>query len=328
MIRNKVWLCDFFRLVLFCQQHDCNFFMRRKNATLLIAFLVLNICVNAFGQQVMPLYDGKIPNSIETPDKEQDNPRHFLFKVSRPTLTVYTPSAVPANGMAIIVCPGGGYTGVNMRAEGSAIAERLNALGITALVLKYRLPDDSTMVDKSIGPLQDAQRAIMIVRSRAKEWNIDTAKVGIMGFSAGGHLASTAGTHFSHSFIDNPSNINLRPSFMMLVYPVISFTDSIGHTGSRTSLIGKTASNEQIILFSNELQVTPDTPPAFLIHAGDDKVVSVKNSTAFYLALQKNKVPAGLHIFPTGQHGFPLLPANNSWFQYCVLWLKENGWLK
>ncbi len=300
--------------------------MRRKNVVFLVGCLLFNI--SAFAQQVMPLYDGEIPNSTGAPDKEQDNPSHFLFKVSRPTLTVYKPSAVPANGVAVIICPGGGYTGVNMKAEGSIIAERLNALGITAFVLKYRLPDDSTMVDKSIGPIQDAQRAIMIVRSRAKEWNIDTTKIGIMGFSAGGHLASTAGTHFNRSYIDNPYNISLRPNFMLLVYPVISFTDSIGHIGSRNSLIGKNATAEQITYYSNEFQVTPNTPPTFLIHAGDDKVVSVKNSIAFYLALQKNKVAAGLHIFPTGQHGFPLAPANTAWFQYCVFWLKENGWLK
>ena len=295
---------------------------------MLISCLLLGVNINSIAQQVMPLYEGKIPNSKEAPDKEKDNPSHFLFKVSRPTLTVYKTSAVSADGMAVIICPGGGYTGVNMKAEGSIIAERLNALGITVFVLKYRLPDDSTMVDKSIGPIQDAQRAMLIVRSGASEWNIDTAKVGVMGFSAGGHLASMLGTHFNHSYIDNPSNVSLRPNFMLLIYPVISFTDSIGHIGSRTSLLGKNASADQINLFSNELQVTSNTPPTFLIHAGDDKVVSVKNSIAFYLALQKNKVAAGLHIFPSGQHGFPLQPANTAWFQYCVLWLQENHWLK
>ena len=302
--------------------------MHKKNLGFFIILSLLCVTVNGYGQQVLPLYDGRIPNSIDGPDKEQDNPRHFLFKVSRPTLTVYRPSNVLPNGIAIIICPGGGYTGVNVELEGSSIAERFNALVITAFVLKYRIPDDSTMMDKSIGPLQDAQRAIQLVRSKAKEWNIDTAKVGIMGFSAGGHLASTAGTHFNHSYIDNPSNINLRPDFMLLVYPVISFTDSIGHIGSRIALLGKNANSEQIPFFSNELQVTEKTPPAFLIHAGDDKVVSVKNSIAFYLALQKNRIPAGLHIFPMGQHGFPLQPARGAWFQYCVLWLKENNWLK
>jgi acetyl esterase/lipase len=299
-----------------------------KNVTLIAVLLVLIAVNKASGQQSMPLYEGKIPNSIQTPDREYETSYHFLAKVSLPTLTVYTPATGSTNGTAVIVCPGGGYTGVNIIMEGYAIAQRLNALGIIAFVLKYRLPDDSTMVDKSIGPLQDAQRAMLIVKTRAKEWNIDTAKVGIMGFSAGGHLAATAGTHFSKSLIDNPSNISLRPAFMILVYPVISFTDSIGHIDSRTALIGKHASAEQKILFSNELQVNSNTPPAFLIHAGDDALVSVKNSVAFYLALQRNKVPAGMHIFPKGQHGFFSQPANNTWFQYCVQWLQENGWAR
>ena len=299
-----------------------------KNVTVIATFLALTVTNYASGQQSMPLYEGKIPNSIQTPDREYETSYHFLAKVSRPTLTVYTPAAGYANGTAVIVCPGGGYTGINIIMEGYTIAQRLNALGITAFVLKYRLPDDSTMIDKSIGPLQDAQRAMLIVKTRAREWNVDTAKVGIMGFSAGGHLAATAGTHFSKSFIDNPYKISLRPAFMILVYPVISFTDSIGHKDSRTALIGKNASAEQTTLFSNELQVNSNTPPAFLIHAGDDALVSVKNSIEFYLALQRNKVPAGMHIFPKGQHGFFSRPANNTWFQYCVQWLQESGWAK
>jgi acetyl esterase/lipase len=184
------------------------------------------------------------------------------------------------------------------------------------------------MPDKLIGPIQDAQQAIMLVRQRAKEWNVDTAKVGIMGFSAGGHLASTAGTHFTKSYIDNPRKINLRPDFMILVYPVISFADSIGHLGSRNNLIGKNPSAQQIALYSNELQITHETTPTFLIQAGDDGLVSVNNSIVFYRALQKNNVPAGLHIFPKGQHGFPYEPAHSTWFQYCAQWLTENGWLK
>ena len=168
----------------------------------------------------------------------------------------------------------------------------------------------------------------MIVKTRAKEWNIDTTKVGIMGFSAGGHLASSAGTHFAQSFIDNPSNISLRPNFMILVYPVISFSDSIGHTGSRDNLIGKNPSPQKIKEFSNELNITTATPPTFLVHAKDDDVVKVENSIVFYLALQKNKVPAGMHIFPKGQHGFFMEPAHSNWFEYCSKWLRENGWSK
>jgi acetyl esterase/lipase len=295
---------------------------------LLAVFLVLATTNHVFGQQVIPLYDGKIPNSKETHDKEFETSSHFVGKVSIPTLTVYQPSAGSAKGLAVIVCPGGGYTMLNMNLEGYKVAQQLTALGITAFVLKYRLPDDSTMVDKTIGPLQDAQRAILILKTRAKEWHIDTTKIGIIGFSAGGHLAVSAGTHFRESFIENPSNISLRPDFMILVYPVISFTDSLAQKNSRAALLGKEPDAKKIAFFSGELQVNSSTPPTFILHAGDDGVVSVRNSIAFYLALQKNKVPAGLHIFPAGQHGFLKQPANTTWFAYCGQWLQENGWIK
>lgn len=296
--------------------------LRMLTCTLL---LLLTISRN-FAQQAIPLYTGKIPNFIKVPNLEKEDANHFLVNVSQPTLTIYLPPTGTANGTAVILCPGGGYSALNIIQEGYTVAENLNKLGIAAFVLKYRLPDDKAMPDKSIGPIQDAQQAIMLVRQRAKEWNIDTAKLGIMGFSAGGHLASTAGTHFNKSYIDNPGNVNLRPDFMILVYPVVSLLDSVGHISSRQNLLGKNPSKQQITLYSNELQVTPQTPPAFLIQAGDDGLVNVKNSVVFYLALQKNGVPAGLHIFPKGQHGFPYEPAHSTWFRYCAQWLKENGW--
>ena len=295
---------------------------------LLACMLIVALADQTLAQQVIPLYDGKIPGAKETSDKESENAVHFISKVSRPTLTIYQPAAGSAKGIAVIVCPGGGYKMENMKWEGTDVAQQLNALGITAFVLKYRLPDDSTMIDKSIGPLQDGQRAMLMVKSRAKEWNIDTTKIGIMGFSAGGHLAISVGTHFNKSLIDNPSNVSLRPNFMILVYPVVSFTDSLAEKNSRASLIGKTPDAKQINYFSGELQVNANTPSAFIIHAGDDGLVSVKNSIVFYLALQKNRVPAGLHIFPSGQHGFMKQPAKSAWFGYCAEWLQENGWLK
>jgi acetyl esterase/lipase len=293
----------------------------------LLIFFILFVNGFAFAQQVIPLYGGKILNSKETPDKEYETPAHFLGKVSRPTLTVYQPTTVSATRTAVIVCPGGGYSMLNFITEGSKVAQQLNAIGITAFVLKYRLPDDSTMIDKSIGPLQDAQQAILVIRKRAKEWNIDTTKIGIIGFSAGGHLAITVGTHFNKSFVENPSQISLRPDFLILVYPVVSFTDSLAQKNSRSALIGKTPDVAQIAFFSGELQVDVHTPPTFILHAGDDGVVLVGNSIALYLALQKNKVPAGLHIFPTGQHGFLKQPANSAWFSYCVQWMRENNFL-
>jgi acetyl esterase/lipase len=288
---------------------------------------LLSFC-KASAQTTIPLYSGKVPNSIEVPNEERENAAHFLERVTRPTLTIYLPPASIATGAAMVVCPGGGYNSLNYIQEGSAVADSLNKLGIAAFVLKYRLPDDKSMPDKSVGPIQDAQQALMTVRKRAAEWHIDTARVGIIGFSAGGHLAAFAGTHFNKSFLDNPQHISLRPSCMILVYPVISFTDSITHWGSRENLIGKTPSASQVAYYSNELQVTPQTPPTFLIQAGDDGLVSIKNSVVFYLALQRNNVPAAMHIFERGQHGFPYEPAHSSWFSYCAKWLKDNGWAK
>ena len=285
----------------------------------------LTFSMSGFCQTVIPLYDKQIPNSIPAEDNEHWTSYNFLANVSQPTLTVFSPIN-PHSRAAVIVIPGGGYGALNIRYEGYDVAKRLNELGITAFVLKYRLPDDKIMPDKSVGPIEDAQKALLIVKTRAKEWNIDTSKVGVMGFSAGGHLAAFMGTHFNKTYIENINRVSLRPGFMILVYPVVSFTDSLGHLDSRTALLGKNPPNELIKTYSNELNVTSATPPTFLIHAEDDGLVSVKNSTAMFLALQKNKVPAGLHIYPTGQHGLYLEPAKSTWFDYCARWLKENNW--
>ncbi len=208
-------------------------------------------------QQTIPLYDGNIPNSKPYPTKEQWQPENngdtIVSLISQPTLTIFLPGKETANGTAVVICPGGGYWVNSIVKEGYAVARKFNEWGIAAFVLKYRIPNDSAMSDKKIAPLQDAQRAIQLVRMRAKEWNVDPNKVGIMGFSAGGHLASTAATHFEQNYIDNKSQINLRPDFAMLIYPVISFQDSIGHIGSRDQLIGKKPEKKLLDSFSNEL---------------------------------------------------------------------------
>ena len=282
-------------------------------------------------QLVLPLYPDKIPNSIPGPDEEVTYSEGWFRygNVSRPTLSVFLPPSNIATGTAVVICPGGGYSIVAFKHEGEAIAKELNKVGVAAFVLKYRKPNDKIMTDKKIGPLQDAQQAIKIVRERAKEWKIDPNRVGIAGFSAGGHLASTAGTHFDKAVIENKGNINLRPDFMILIYPVISFTDSIGHLGSRENLIGKNPSPELIKYYSNELQVTPKTPTTFLVHAGDDDVVKVENSLRFYEALNKNNVKAELLIFPAGSHGFGLInpTTKDQWIERCIDWMQSNGWL-
>ena len=290
----------------------------------------------ATAQQEMPLYgDGAIPNSKATANEEKDEPsgdpvRHSLSKVSRPTLAVYLPPAGTANGTAVVVCPGGGYTHLAMTHEGTEIARMLNGMGIAAFVLKYRLPSDESMVDKTIGPLQDAQRAIQLVRERAADWGVNTNCVGIMGFSAGGHLASTAGTHFGKAYIDNKNNISLRPDFMILLYPVISFDDNYGHRGSRDALLGIHPDTALIREYSNDLQVTTATPPTFIIHAEDDNVVPVVNTLYFYEALQRHGVLAEMHIYPKGGHGFGLHnpTTKDEWADRLRNWMDANGWLR
>lgn len=279
--------------------------------------------------------DGPIPNSRPAPDREKvdsgSRPGYYsVSKVSHPTLTVFLPPKEKANGMAVVVCPGGGYTHLAMAHEGIEVARLLNGMGIAAFVLKYRLPGDETMIDKTIGPLQDAQRAIQLVRQRAKEWEVNAERVGILGFSAGGHLASTAGTHFAKAVIDNKDDIPLRPDFMVLLYPVISFSDSIGHRGSRNALIGTSPEASLIRAYSNELQVTAQTPPAFIVHAEDDKTVPVANSIHFYEALLHNTVPAELHIYPKGGHGFGLHnpTTKDQWAERMQNWMESSGWLK
>jgi acetyl esterase/lipase len=288
----------------------------------------------AMAQQTFPLHDKTIPNSKPFANKEKsvivEGGIQIISNVSLPSITVYLPKKEKANGTAVIICPGGGYAVLAASHEGSDVAKVFNDWGVTAFVLKYRIPNDSTMLQKETGPLQDAQRAVQFARMNAKKWNIKTNQIGIMGFSAGGHLASTAGTHFSKAVIENKQHISLRPDFMVLIYPVISFSDSIGHIGSRDNLIGKNPSAEKIKYYSNELQITPQTPPAFLVHAKDDDVVKLQNSIAFYEALQKNKVPAEIHFYEKGGHGFGMNNPTSSdkWMDWLKTWMNKMGWVK
>jgi acetyl esterase/lipase len=198
---------------------------------------------------------------------------------------------------------------------------------VAAFIVKYRLPSDVTMKDKSIGPLQDAEQAIKLVREHAAGWQIDPGKVGIIGFSAGGHLASTLGTHFDKNYLGDAANVNFRPDFMILVYPVISMKDELTHMGSRDALLGKNPSAAQIQEFSNELHVTEKTPPTLLLQASDDALVDVDNSVVFYEALHHHKIPAQMVLFRQGQHGFFLI-SRDEWLQQAYTWMEQNGWMK
>tara|TARA_R110002049_G_scaffold131500_5_gene290256 strand:- start:13 stop:921 length:909 start_codon:yes stop_codon:yes gene_type:complete len=295
---------------------------------LALLFLIM-ISIHSGAQQTIDLYSSTIPNSKSNGIKEielENDGQFFGYKnVSQPSLKIYLPAEHIATGTAVIICPGGGYGMESFKLEGIKIAETFLQKGIAAFVLKYRLPSDSTMVDKSIGPLQDAQQALKIVRQRAKEWHLDTEKIGIMGFSAGGHLASTAGTHFNKSYIPNIEGINLRPNFMILIYPVISMKDQLTHNGSRENLLGKSATEEQILNFSNELHVNANTPPTWLTHTGDDTVVPVENSIRFYQALVHHKIPSEMHLYPKGNHGFVLSLPTEEWMQPLFSWMEKSG---
>lgn len=302
---------------------------RLFNILAVIAFILPFISCQA---QTINLYEGAIPNSKDVPDAETSEVKDGILRISRiskPTLAIFPLSKSSNKRTAVIICPGGGYWINAMSHEGTDVAKKLNEMGIVAFVLKYRLPDDATMINKEIGPLQDAQQAIRIVRENASKWNVDPNRIGIMGFSAGGHLASTASTHFNHNYIEGSSNVNLKPDFSILIYPVISLTDSLGHKGSRDRLLGNAPSAEKIKAYSNELQITHETPPAFLVHASDDGAVPANNSVAYYQGLLKKGVSAELHIYQKGGHGFGMInkTTDDKWMDRCLNWMKSLGML-
>ncbi len=250
-----------------------------------------------------------------------------IGKVQNPEIEVFLPSKQNATGDAVIICPGGGYHILAYDWEGSDIAKYFNSKGIAAIVLKYRLPSTSSSIELRLSPLLDAQRAMRMVRHNATGWNIKPDRIGIMGFSAGGHLASTLSTHFDAgdpNAKDPIDRLSCRPDFSVLIYPVITFSSDFQHSGSKEALLGKNADPELIKYYSNELQVTELTPPAILIHSNDDQAVPVENSLAYFAALRKNKVSASLHIYPYGGHGFSLAIGKgylSTWPDRVVEWI-------
>jgi acetyl esterase/lipase len=272
---------------------------------------------------------GNVPNYKKTTEIEKRDSGNFvsISLVQQPAIEVYLPSKQNATGQAVVICPGGGYGFLAYDWEGTDIAKWLNAHGVAAIVLKYRLPNSKSNIDPKLSPLLDAQRAIRTVRANAGRWNIRKEKIGIMGFSAGGHLASTAGTHFdagNANATDSIDRISCRPDFMILMYPVITMQKATMHRGSTNNLIGANADSATAKYYSNELQVTAQTPTTLLIHSTDDKAVPVENSLAFYQALKDNNVPAEMHIYPYGGHGFSLAIGKgylSSWTDRCIDWL-------
>ena len=268
-------------------------------------------------QPSIPLWANGAPGALGADSTDQ------------PIITPYLPPAGTANGTAVVIFPGGGYQHLSMVKEGSDVANWLAGAGVTTFVVRYRLGPKyrhPTM-------LGDAQRAIRTVRARAAEWNVDPRRLGVIGFSAGGHLASTAGTHFdagNASSTDPIERASARPDFLLLLYPVITMRDSLTHGGSKRNLIGTDAASELVRLMSNETQVTRETPPTFLVHSTDDKAVPVENSLLFYEALKRNSVPAEMHVFEHGGHGFGLAPRDpvlSAWTTMCEAWMRRHGWL-
>jgi len=271
--------------------------------------------------QTVRLYgDGPIPNSKPVADEETGADKGWIQKVSQPSIQVYLPAKAKATGASVVIFPGGAYWGLTFDYEGVQQANYFVDNGIAAFVVKYRLPNDAWMNDKSIGPLQDAQQAMKFVREHAQQWNLDAKRVGAVGFSAGGHLAATLATHWDKALIANPNNTNLRPDFLVLVYPVISMNDTVTHLDSRKALLGEKPSKKNIQFFSNELRANAQTPPTLLLHAADDKLVDVKNSLLFLEALKNASVPVEAHIFAQGDHGFILLPRER-WQSLIVQWI-------
>ena len=272
----------------------------------------------ARAQPAIALWSGGAPGALGATPLDQ------------PLMTPYLPLEGRSNGTAVIVFPGGGYQHLSMEKEGSDVASWLASKGVTAFVVRYRL-----------GPayhhpamLNDAQRAIRTVRARATEWGVDPMRIGIIGFSAGGHLASTAGTHFdagAASSTDAIERVSSRPDFMMLLYPVITMRgDSLTHRGSRTNLLGNAPDAALVQLLSNETQVTRETPPTFLVHSTNDKTVPVENSLLFYESLKRAAVPAEMHVFEYGGHGFGLAPTDpvlSTWATLAEGWMRRHGWI-
>lgn len=264
-----------------------------KTKLLFLALLV--VCsFSAQAQKVIKLWDGNPPVSNGITEPENTNKDHWITNVSVSELTIYIPPKELNTGKAVVVCPGGGYAGLASMHEGTMFAQWLNKQGIAAFVLKYRMPNKHKTV-----PLDDAWQAMRYVRDHAAEYGIKPNKIGIAGFSAGGHLASTASTHYA------PEGTSTRPDFSILFYPVITM-DIATHGGSRDNLLGDNPSLSDLYVFSNEKQVNNNTPPAILLLSDDDKVVLPENSTRYYDALKNNDIKATMYIFPEGGHGWGL----------------------
>lgn len=285
---------------------------------------------------VVKLWHNGAPGAIHDPAYFQDTvftdaglPR--IRRVTDPEMFVYLPNDNSADRTAVIICPGGGYARLAIDHEGHDVAKWLNQFGVVGIVLKYRLPSDQIMKNKSIGPLQDAQEAIRTVRRKSNEWKIDPNKIGIMGFSAGGHVAASASTLYGYNAYEPADNISARPDFSILIYGVLTMRGFNAHSNSKKNLLGEKPDTSLVEMFSLESQVNDKTPPAFLVHAANDSTVPVAGSIQYFSSLKKHSVPAELHIYETGGHGFGLArdrKTETGWTQACINWMKMHGLIR
>jgi len=299
-----------------------------KQILFYIFFMALINSINA--QEILKLWSDKIPYSTGIVGQEEYTDQGHVRNIQDPTITVYLPDKEKATGAAVVICPGGGYSVLAIKHEGHDVAKWFTEFGVAGIVLKNRLPTSENITEKSEVAMTDAQRAVRMVRFYAPEWGIMPDKIGIMGFSAGGHLASTVGTHFDYGLADSSDpiqKISCRSDFMILMYPVISMSEDFMHSGSMKNLLGENPSSDQMLRFSNDKQVTVETPPTILIHSSDDKGVPVANSIKFYEALQKNGIPSELHIYNSGGHGYGLGrndgTSHNLWTETCEAWMQD-----
>ncbi len=295
--------------------------MKKKHLFIIITFIFVAVfqSLQLTAQEKIVLWPQGAPDAKGNQDKDKPN-------------IAFYPAPKDTNcGAAVLICPGGGYVNLAYKKEGTKFAQWFNQRGINAFVLKYRLSTWDVAGYTYPAQFNDACRAMRIIRYRAGEWNIDPAEIGIMGFSAGGHLASTVATHFDsgNPAAKNPvEKISCRPNFMMLIYPVISFTTPYSHRFSRKVLLGENPDMELIEKLSNENQISTMTPPTFLIHGNSDSGVPPENSILFYQGLRKAEVPAEIHIFEKGEHGFGLAENQETlaiWPELMHNWLKNRG---
>ncbi len=303
---------------------------------ILIRLFVLLCCTvnitQIYAQEVIPLYTGKIPNAKQSTltefKKADDLVGELTLQVKEPKLVIFHPKPNKTNHTAIIVCPGGGYHVLLTEREGSDVAKKLADEGYTVLVLHYRLPNEQYCINQSIAPLQDIQMAVKRTRelSATGKFNID--RIGLMGYSAGGHLALMGAVHDQHPQIENKENTSLKADFAVLVNPVASFEKGVGHEGSKKNLLGKFENEETIRFFSGEKQINEQSIPMFLVHALDDVVVPVENSLRVFDQLRKHKIPVELHVYTKGEHGFLTAPSFDEWFGRCLNWLDSMNFNK